>query len=118
MKKMGPKKPYVALISSRDTELASGRDKIQTQDSLCFVLVSHLFKIYSLSPDHGPGTLLGSEDTVVSKTTVLLYGRRQVADKQLQITVNVHKKIKECDELESNSMVGEVLEHRDQRRPA
>lgn len=57
----------MALTLSRVTELASGRDKIQTQDSLCFVLFSHQFDICLLNPYYVPGTILGSEDIVKSK---------------------------------------------------
>lgn len=86
------------------------------------VLFNHLFHIYSLSPDSVPGTILGSEDTVVSKTGPIptlgeVTGNSTLSDKQLQITINVLKKIKQCDELESSVVGGatELVGH--QRRP-
>lgn len=64
---MVSRKPYAPLTLSKFTELASGGDGIQTQDSLCLVLFSHLCHIYSLSPDYVPAAILGSEGTVVSE---------------------------------------------------
>lgn len=114
MKKMRRKKSLAALTLFRITELACGRDEIQTQDSFYFVLFNHLFSIYLLCPDSLPGTILGSEDTVVSKTRHIpilweKIGNNTLSDKQLQITVNVLKQMKQWDELES-SVVGGATE--------
>ena len=114
MKKMRRKKSFAALTVFRITELACGRDEIRTQDSLYFVLFNHLFSIYLLCPDSLPGTILGSEDTVVSKTRHIpilweKIGNNTLSDKQLQITVNVLKQMKQWDELES-SVVGGATE--------
>ena len=114
MKKIRCKKSFVALTLFGITELASGRDEIRTQDSLYFVLFNHLFSIYSLCPDSLPGTILGSEDTVVSKTRHIpvlweVIGNNTSSDKQLQIAVNVLKQIKQWDELGS-SVVGGATE--------
>lgn len=82
--------------------------------TLYFVLFNHLFSIYLLCPDSLPGTILGSEDTVVSKTRhiPILWektGNNTLSDKQLQITVNVLRQMKQWNELES-SVVGGATE--------
>ena len=61
-----------------------------------------------------PSNVLGSEDTVVSKTRHIpvlweVIGNNTFSDKQLQITVNGLKQIRQWDELGS-SVVGGATE--------